>query len=446
VTRAAGVAALLASLTLACSAARPTPSPAAPVPDRVEDEHARAAELEALVDSVLDLLAAADPRMATREGATPSEDVLKRVGMDAIFAEDEEAAIRGSSLDLFAFRARARALELAAAKVKAFGDRAPERTAPGAAVERPRLEVERLARLVGEERTRVVDEAKLGEAAGELVRAMVGTWSPPATPQDGPDRDGGVARRLHQIRDSLRGLARTGPVDLDTALNPLEHLLRPSEYPKSAAAIAELRVALDEDMRAIPALAAPDHLAIRVKAYLGVSLDPPGLAVRLEPTVAHLREGAVAALEAQADAGKGVEARARQLLFVEARCPVGAGTRLGAIAPSPERALVCGVVRALAEEPMPGAAVVALHDEVLLALSAVTTSPPPRTRLLSHPDDDAVDAFRHEARERPVPFIGLLLAAELLFGPGAETSARLQAWRALGDAPLDLVAREIGAR
>jgi hypothetical protein len=101
------------------------------------------------------------------------------------------------------------------------------------------------------------------------------------------------------------------------------------------------------------------------------------------------------------------------------------------------------VLRALSEEPHPGTAIIALHDEVLLALAAATTSPPPRTLLLCHPDDDAVDAFRREARERPVPFIGVLLAAELLFGPGADTNARLRAWTALGDAPLDIVAREL---
>jgi hypothetical protein len=446
VTGAARVVAVLGTLALACSAGRSPPPAAAPVAvDRVEDERARAAQFDGLVLDVLDVLAAADPRVATRAGRPPSEEVLKRIGMDSIFAEDEQGAIRGTSLDLFAFRARGRALDRAAAMVKAFGDRAPERSPPGSAIERPRLEDERLSRLVDEERARVADEEKLGDAAGALVRAMVATWTPPPTPQDEPDRDAGIARHLREIRDSLRGLPRTGPVDLDAALNPLEHLLRPTEYPKSAAAIAELRVALDDDMRAIPPLAAPDRLAPPVKAYLGVAVDPAGLAALLAPTIVRLQHLATAALDAHGDARKAIEARARELLFVEARCPVDAGTRVGAVAPPPERALVCGVVQALAEEPLPGAALVALHDEVLLGLAAVTTSPPPRTKLLSHLDDDAVDAFRREARERPVAFIGVLLAAGLLFGPGADPEARLKAWRALGDAPLDLVAREVGA-
>jgi hypothetical protein len=429
------------SALLSCAATQP-PAPVAVVAaDHVADDRATAADLETLVHEVLDLLAAADPRMAAREGTMPSEDVLKRVGMDAIFAEDEQATIRGTSLDLFAFAARSRALSLAAAKVKAFADRAPEGAPPGSAVERSRLEYERLSRLVGEESARDADETKLGEAAGALVRAIVQTWTPPATPQDAPDRDAWITKRLRQIRDSLRGLPRTGPGDLDGALNPLEHILRPSEYPKSAAAIAELRVALDEDMRALPPLVAPERVAAATKAYLGVAVDPAALAARLEPTVARLRERAGAALDAHADARGAIEARARELLFSEAKCPVGAGTQVGAVAPPPERALACGAVRALAEEPMPAAAVVALHDDVLLALSSVTTSPPPRTRLLCHPDDDTVDAFRREARQRPVPFIGLMLAAELLFAPGADEGGRLRAWSELGDAPLDIVER-----
>ena len=110
--------------------------------------------------------------------------------------------------------------------------------------------------------------------------------------------------------------------------------------------------------------------------------------------------------------------------------------------PPPERAAICGVLRALMEEPVKAAALVALHDDVLLAAAAVTADPPPRTGLLSHPEDDRVDALRRAARERPVPAIGVGLAAELLYAT-AGADARLRAWRSLGEAPLDVVAREI---
>jgi hypothetical protein len=87
---------------------------------------------------------------------------------------------------------------------------------------------------------------------------------------------------------------------------------------------------------------------------------------------------------------------------------------------------------------------VALHDDLLLALSALMTSPPPRTTLLSKPDDDQVDALRRMARERPVVALGPALAASLLFGDDPATDdARLRAWLSLGEAPLDVVEREL---
>jgi hypothetical protein len=73
---------------------------------------------------------------------------------------------------------------------------------------------------------------------------------------------------------------------------------------------------------------------------------------------------------------------------------------------------------------------------------AVGSPPPPRTRLLSHPPDDDVAALERASRERPVVALGAALAAELLYaGEGSE--GRIAAWRALGEAPLDVVAREL---
>jgi hypothetical protein len=141
------------------------------------------------------------------------------------------------------------------------------------------------------------------------------------------------------------------------------------------------------------------------------------------------------------DARAGIEARARELLMVERPCPAVSDTRVRAMAPPPERAAVCGALRVLTEETAP-AALVTLHDDVLLALAAVMPAPPPRTRLLSHPEDDAVDALQRLARERPVVVLGVALTAEILY---AEDGAgeRLAAWRALGEVPLDVAAREV---
>ncbi len=189
----------------------------------------------------------------------------------------------------------------------------------------------------------------------------------------------------------------------------------------------------------------PDRVALGAKVHLGIVVDAASLAARFERTEARLKELATAALVASGPRRPAIEARARQLLLVERPCPAVPGTRVRSMGPPPERAAICGALRALTEEASQSAALVALHDDVLLATAAVTADPPPRTGLLSHPDDDVVDALRRASRERPVVAIGVALAAELLYGSETGADVRLRAWRALGEAPLDIVAREIGS-
>ncbi len=436
-------AAWVALLTVGCARAAPGPANA-PGPAPV-DAAKSVASFGHLEDEAMSWIAAADPRLAARASspAPPTEDVLKRIGTEAVLAEDATAVIHGGSLDLFAFRARAHALDEAAHRVAAFGDPLPDGAPPDGAITRPKLERELLGRVIQEEEVRAAEEAKLGDASGDLVRAIVATWTPPAVPEDWPLRDAWVSKHLLEIRDSLRqGPPRSGPLDLDVELYPLERLLAPLQFPRGSAAIAELRMGLDADMRAVPSLVTPERVAFGAKVHLGVAVDPPTLAARFQRTAAQLQDVASKALEASGAGRPAIEARARQLLLVERPCPAVPGTRVRSMGPPPERAAICGALRALMEEPAQAAALVALHDDVLLAAAAVTASPPPRTGLLSHPEDDQVDALRRASRERPVPAIGVGLAAELLYGtPGSE--ARLRAWRELGEAPLDVVMREI---
>jgi hypothetical protein len=432
---------------LVAGCARPAPAPAhvpGPVP---VDQAKQVATFAHLEDEAMSWIAAADPRLAARAStpAPPTEDVLKQIGTEAVLAEDATAVIHGGSLDLFAFRARASALEQAAHRVAAFAAPLPDGAPQDAAITRPKLERELLARVIEEERVRTVEEAKLGDSSGDLVRAIVATWTLPAVPEEWPLRDAWVSKHLLEIRDSLRqGQPRTGPLDLDVELYPLERLLAPLQFPRGSAAIAELRVGLDEDMRAVPPLVVPERVAFGAKVHLGIVVDTASLAARFAQTRALLRDLATTALESSGAGRPAIEARARQLLLVERPCPAVPGTRVRSMGPPPERAAICGILRALMEEPVQAAALVALHDDVLLATAAVTSNPPPRTGLLSHPEDDLVDALRRAARERPVPAIGVGLAAELLYAtPGAD--ARLRAWRELGEAPLDVVAREIAS-
>ncbi|MBV9948939.1 MAG: hypothetical protein JOZ69_18970, partial [Myxococcales bacterium] len=199
----AGIA-LFLGLAPACAStsAVPRAETAAAAPDR---SWARTAAFVHVEDDALGWLAAADPRLAIRADTVAPDAMLKHIGTEAILAEDATAQIRGGSLDIFAFRARAHALEQAAKLVRDFRDPLPEAGPLGSTIARPKLERELLARLIEEERTRTDDEAKLGEASGELVRAIVATWKAPSAPQDWLDRDNWLSKHLLEIRDSVRG-------------------------------------------------------------------------------------------------------------------------------------------------------------------------------------------------------------------------------------------------
>jgi hypothetical protein len=425
------------------SAGTPVRAPSGAAGPTPAAERAQTTELAQVEDAAIGWMAAADPRLAARANASGPDEVLARVGMDAVLAEDAAAVIRGSSLDLFAFRGRAHALDEAAKAVATFAGALPEVGPLGSPLARPRLERELLERLIAEERARTNDEAKLGDASGELVRGIVATWTPPSRPQEIPDRDVWISKHLLEVRDSLRDPARlSGPADLDLALYPLERLLAPLQYPRGTAALVQVRLAMDADMRAVPKLRDPATVARVVKVHLGMDVDTAGLPARLERLEARLHDLAERALDqAGADARSGIEAKARELLMVEGPCPPVTDTRVRAMAPPPERAAVCGALRALIDEAPP-AALVTLHDDVLLALAAVMPAPPARTGLLSHPEDDVVDALQRLGRERPVVVLGVALAAELLYADDGSPE-RLAAWRALGEVPLDVAAREL---
>ncbi|HZU84466.1 MAG TPA: hypothetical protein VE987_16165 [Polyangiaceae bacterium] len=444
-SRACGRAARLCgaiALGSACASSASAPrAPAAPTP--VEQARARTTAFTHVEDDAIGWLAAADPRLALRADTTAPDALLKRIGMAGVLAEDTTAQIRGGSLDLFAFRARAQALDEAAKLVADFHEPLPDEGPVGSMLAQPKLERELLERLIAEERGRAEEEAMLGDASGDLVRGIVSTWTPPSAPQDWPDRDAWVSKHLLEIRDSLReSRPRTGPTDLDMALYPLERLLAPMQFPRGSAAIAEVRMTLDDDMRAVPPVDMPDRIAREAKLHLGVTVDPSGLRARLERIEARLRDLAGLAMAAGGEDRAHIEARARELLLIQRPCPAVSDTRVRAMAPPPEREAICGALRALTEEPSRAPAIVALHDDVLLSFAAVVTTPPLRTGLLSHPEGDDIDALARRARERPVMALGVAFAAELLYG-STGTDERLRAWHALGEAPLDIVEREL---
>ena len=199
---------------------------------------------------------------------------------------------------------------------------------------------------------------------------------------------------------------------------------------------------LDADMRTVPALVPAARIAREAKIHLGLAVDASGPAGALRPGRDPPSRPRQQGPRRERSRARAVEARARELLLVERPCPAVPGSPGTSDEPSARAGRDLRRAPGADEEAAPSAALVALHDDLLLADAAVTAAPPPRTGLLSHPEDDVVDALRRTARERPVLVIGVALAAELLYGEDG-SEARLRAWRALGEAPLDIVAHGI---
>lgn len=401
--------AALCVFLVACGAPAPRPTSLATPPAA----EAPGIPFEAAEPKILELLSASDPRVAQRTGISPSEATQQKIQDGSILAEDAEARVRGGSLDLFAFRGRARVLKQAREILAASRGGVP-------------LERELLERLVATEEARTAIESRLGDESASLVRAMVTTWSTPASPGD---RDAWVAKRLAQVRGSLATAGEAaGPSGLEEALYPLERLVDPAIFPRAVVALTELRVALADDRRVPPKSMRDSELAARARDFLGVTTPP----AELRRELARAEEIVAKQLGARPD----IEAR----IFVSGRCDGGSPAR--ALAPPPERLAICGTLRALASDGR--AALAALHDEVVAAMWALG-APDDVARLAAKLDEDRTRELRRFARTEPLVAIGVGAAALLLMrgGEPQKLAERAAAWLAFGDAPLDVVAREL---
>jgi hypothetical protein len=442
-------AALFVVIAAASSAACASTAGQSLAPHGPTDEYKRAnlAELEQLEARTIDMLAAIDPRLARRFGASASNEALQALGTAAVLAEDATATVRGGALDLFAFKARATALgRLATELAKA---NAPQREYPATGSVDASSERELLARIVDEERARVAEESPLGDASAPLVRAMVELWTPGATAADWHDTDAWVSQHLLQIRDSYETPPpRTAASDLEPALFELEKLLVPMQFGKSAFALTQLHAALDKDSRTNPAAMTHEQLATRARVHLGVELVP-----QMESFLAKAADVIEAALkgelgDATGEAREAVEKKARTFLFAEAKCPPVTGSRARSAAPPPERAAICNVL-ALAQRTVDrAAALMALHDEVVVA-GWTLTPPSPRAHLATlsvRVDDDLADTLKEMAAARPLVPLAAGIVAEALyrdFNPPAAITMIASRWEAYGDAPIDIAKRQV---
>jgi hypothetical protein len=320
-----------------------------------------------------------------------------------------------------------------------------------------RLERELVARMVEEERFRYEHERQLPRAASELVRAAVAAYG--AAPPSDPRRphEWWITRRLEEIRAALRTspLPLLEAAELDDALDPLEKL----QLDGTSATLVALRVELASHPLPDPPRAAdPAALERLVAAHLGMAVPLSVTRARLARAETAAREDVRAsAARLSTEDARGAERDAEALLFGAAPCGQPESKVRRAL-PSPERApacaLVAGVLSANDDRAML-AATIALHDHVAVALWAIAVradglgadAAQARAKLLSATPPDRSVRMLRLAVVRPATAIGGGLGAELLFRDGAaKVRTRAQAWADFGDAPLDVVERELVAR
>ena len=451
--RSSGALVAAATLVLAACGGATTAARPPTQPSQADHDRTLVAQFADTERGVRELLSAGDPRVAARTGLTPSESVLSRIRQEAIMAEDGTTALRGASLDLFSFSARMRAIAAAAAELVATGQALPVDAPSGSALARPRLERELVARMVEEERARTARESRLGDASAELVRGMVATWAPPGSPWEWQERDGWAARRLLEVRASFEHVTpRTAPSDLDAALYVLEKLLVPMQFPRATSALTQLHEALDADDRTSPTATSAADLASLAKTHLGVALPPEGLdgvRARLQATLDKVRVLLDAASGKDAAPSDDVVRDARRMMYEEAACAVTDGSPMRSAAPPAERAAICGAMRLVergaSTDPGRVAALTAMHDELLVAIRALAAQPRGAYIMgrATHGDDDFADRLVHLAGARPIIPLGVGLALEIVYRVPAEAPHLARAWLTLGDAPLDIVEREL---
>jgi hypothetical protein len=273
-------------------------------------------------------------------------------------------------------------------------------------------------------------------------------------------RDTWLARRLDEVQASLANGAGAGGftsgvdvTELESALDPLERLADPMGFPRVQASMTRLRVALGQ-LR-VPAAQTDGWEALErgLLAHLGVAPEPKSLRALLEELAASLRAEASAALGRMSyeDAR---DARAGSHLLDAGSCGEVTGSPVRSSAP-PERAPLCAVLQALRyPRSAPGvAALVGLADDVTLAIWAIEIDGDGRDPyrvvsahpLLSQLPPELEGPLMRTVATRPLLPLGVALMARLLTTPGPEErSSRVARWLAFGDAPLDVVAHELG--
>jgi hypothetical protein len=405
---------LAVSLLLAASCASHNAQP--PKMPAQDDRPRKLADAE---KQVLAALGVVDGRLELRFGIRASDKDLHRAATELIVSEDPDAGLVDGRIDVFSFGARERALGKLKARIPA-GDLAGD----------AKLERELLVRLIDAEQVRVAQEKALPNAASELVRGLVATWSVPVDDASIAARDSWLARRLEEIELAIakKPLPRGEEYELEDALDPLESKIH-AGYTHSLQQLAKLRVVLGQTAPAAPV--GWPSIAEQLGPQIGQVPPPDALLVRLQAVESALRPSPMP--DDAAD-------RAVKKLLLDSAQPCvldGHGSIMRSLGAPPERDLACRVVRSLSKsEPE---AQLAMHRIVALALTTIAAHLGAPSPVAFH----TAPELSVRAGGRPVDFVVAALAVEWLHA-GANPQERAQRWTKFGDAPLDIALRELG--
>ncbi len=434
------------ALALCACAGSPAPQavvvpPTSPLDGGNRDRLARDEE------ALLGALALGDARLARRFEMAPSKGAVSESALKSILAEDPGTQIVDGRIDAFSFAARERLLDEAEARIATWKYPLEKEGA---------LERDLLKRLVEEERARVNEERDLPRSASELVRGALVTWAAPEGEVSLRARDAWLAKRMDEVRATLRdgGLATSELQELDDALDALERLA--TGYSEASAALARLRLRLDEVPPAKSVDGRWEELRARAKTHLGLDVDATRDRRALEEVeVALRREVKERRATLKEDEARREELAAEARVLAEGRCaPSGHGVR--GFLPPPERAAICGALEGVhggaAHEEALLPAMMSLHDDVVVALWALAVHAEGVTPevaasryrpLAFFPPEREARLLRLSAVRATVALGAGLGVVILARGGVREIPKRAERWLAFGDAPLDVIAREV---
>jgi hypothetical protein len=414
-----------------------------------------AASLGVWEASWLEELGATDPRLAQRLKVKPTSGAVERAAATAVVRGEGNVGVVDGAIDLFSFDERARRLGVLRLELS----RMPDDGSP-----RARQEKLLLTRLLDAEDLRVKLERDGPDSASERVRAMVAVWGRPSSPREVAARESMVERGLVDVVPAVQQgeLRRARALELEDALDPLERLAVPEGYPRATQAITLLRVELGRQHPApAPSTTTTPALVTLLEAYVGLLGPLDLLAAHLDDEEATLRLEAKDKLKQMPD-HTAAETLAQAAGRIEGPFPCADSERTSlalALAPPPERAGVCNVLDLAdkSEQSLATGALAAivLHDEVAIALWAfalaqgATDLDATRTAhpLLASVPPDRQDRLVRGALVTPARACAAGAAALLLDADGpSERRGRAVRWAAFGDAPLDIVAHELGAK